>query len=239
MSKNEEKTEEAVEKSGWMQNKSARMLIALIAVIVGATIPLVGANLATVEVIDNNRQTVLQNGLLRVLDIEQGDAELASLFDEDSPNNRVIEKRFPQPDGKDFVVWIGHDGNNNVTGYAVRLTGGGFQGIIDIVVGLTPDTEQTTGMEVIESGETPGLGDEMRKDEFKNEFYGPDGPGGEGGFMTVPNVDFVKYREPNENEENKYRAITGATYTSNAIRGFFNKALAKLRDLRDAGELEL
>lgn len=231
--------EEVVEKTGFMQTKAAKMLIALVAVIVGATIPLVAANLATKATIESNRLTVLQEGLVNVLAIDQGSTELTMLFDEDEPASRVVEKRFPQPDGKDFVVWIGHDGNNNITGYAVRLTGGGFQGIIDIVVGLTPDTNQTTGMEVIESGETPGLGDEMRKDEFKSEFYGSDGPGGEGGFLTVPNVDFVKYREPNENEENKYRAITGATYTSNAIRGFFNKALAKLRDLRDAGELEL
>jgi len=237
MSKNEEAVVE--EKSGFLQTKAGRMLLALVVIVVGATIPLVAANLATFETIEKNRLTVLQNGLVQVLAVEQGDLEVAVLFDETATTNRVISKTFPQDTGKDFSVWIAHDGNNNITGYAVRLTGGGFQGIIDIVVGLTPDTNQTTGMEVIESGETPGLGDEMKKDDFRNEFYSTDGPGGEGGFITVPNVDFVKYRPPNEDEANKFRAITGATYTSNAIRLFFNAALTQLRNLRDAGELNL
>ncbi len=232
--------EEVVEKTGFMQSKAGRMLMALVVIVVGATIPLVAANLATFQTIADNRLAVLQNGLVSVLDLDPGDLEVAVLFDEETPTtNRVITKTFPQDTGKDFSVWIAHDGNNNITGYAIRLTGGGFQGIIDIVVGLTPDTNQTTGMEVLESGETPGLGDEMKTDEFRDQFYGPDKIGGEGGFLTDPNVDFVKYRDPTADEANKFRAITGATYTSNAIRLFFNAALTQLRNLRDAGDLDL
>jgi len=97
------------------------------------------------------------------------------------------------------------------------------------VVGLTPDLGKTTGMEVIESGETPGLGDEMRKPEFRNQFYN--------GIVTTNNVEFVKYRDPDK--DGQFRAITGATYSSTAIRTFLNAALDKLRDLKAQGELAL
>ena len=120
--------------------------------------------------------------------------------------------------------------DGQIGGYAVRLTGGGFQGIIDIAVGFTPDLNHTTGFEVIQSGETPGLGDEMRTCKpdycFKEEFEG---------MSTEPQVEYIKYRAPET--PNQFTAITGATFTSTAIRDFVNKALVQLRALKASAEI--
>lgn len=218
------------------QSKLFRMVLSLVVIIVVATLALETAYFATQETIQLNRQTTIRKNVLRVLGFYESWRASGQVLDPYFVEN-VEEKNF-DVGGKPFNVWLGKGADGAVSGVAVRMTGGGFQGIVDIVVGLTPDLAKTTGFEVIESGETPGLGDEMRQCKgdfastppekcFKKWFYQ--------GIATEPNVEFVKYKAPDK--ANQFTAITGATYTSTAIKSFLNAALAKLRQLKDAGAL--
>ncbi|HEY5595729.1 MAG TPA: FMN-binding protein [Candidatus Bipolaricaulota bacterium] len=226
MSQNSEK------QSAFWKNKPLRSAVVLLVIIVVSTAALEAAYMATKEIIARNQRTKLYQGILSVMGFESGLDGLDERFE-----TRVVTRVFPQRDGKDFNVWIGKDDAGGIKGYAIRLRGGGFQGIVDVVVGLTPDLKKTTGMEVIDSGETPGLGDEMRmcydpEDAhlcFKKWFYD--------GIETEPMVDFVKYKDPEH--PNEYRAITGATYTTTTIRDFLNKALGIVRGLYAEGKLGL
>jgi len=56
-------------------------------------------------------------------------------------------------------------------GWAVSGEGAGFQDTIRLLWGLTPDGSKVQGMQVIDSRETPGLGDRIYKDaDFVAEF---------------------------------------------------------------------
>lgn len=215
----EQKTQES-----FLNSKPIRMMLALVSIIIVATAALEAAYMSTKDVIAHNKQITIQKRVLDVLGVDRAGQPLAQLF-----KARVEQRDFPQPGGKTLSVWLGKDSDGSLMGYAVRMRGGGFQGIVDIVVGLTPDLGKTTGMEVIESGETPGLGDEMRKPAFRNQFYD--------GVVTTGEVEFVKYRDPDK--DGQFRAITGATYTSTAIKTFLNAALEQLRTLKVQGALEL
>jgi len=212
---------EEQEKKG---NKSLQMILVLMGVIVVATAVLQGVDSFTAEIIARNQNLTVFQGTLSVLAIEAPDGDYETRFQE------TVEVKDVTTPGPLRTVYIGRlDGE--VVGYAARMRGGGFQGVVDIIVGFTPDLGQTTGFEVVESGETPGLGAEMAtcNDQycFKEQFYD--------GVATEPKLDYIKYRAPEK--DNQFEAITGATFTSTAIRDFTNKALAHMRGMREAGEL--
>jgi len=56
-------------------------------------------------------------------------------------------------------------------GYVVPGVTQGFKTFVDLMVSLTPDFT-VTGIEITRSEEDPGLGDEIKKDYFKNQFVG-------------------------------------------------------------------
>jgi len=207
------------------QTKGFRMVLVLVSIILVATFALEAAYLSTKDIIEHNQATKIHKGVLGVLGMDNSEEGLNARF-----SQRVEVRGFTLPDGKNFNVWMGKDDAGNLSGYVVRLTGGGFQGVVDIVVGLTSDLAETTGMEVINSGETPGLGDNMKQPDFRAQFNG---------MATEPQVDFVKYRRPTPSEPNKFQAITGASFTSTAIRNLLNAALVIVRSLKENGELEL
>jgi len=214
---------ETEKKPAW-QAKALKMVLVLVAVIVVSVGALEAAYYSTLGTITQNQARKVQLGVLSVLGFDTSPEGLSARFEQ-----QVTTEAFPQAGGKTFVVWTGKK-DGQTSGYAVRMRGGAFQGIVDIVIGYTPDLSQTTGLEVIETGETPGLGGEMttcRPDYcFKKEFDH---------LSTEPRVEFIKYREPEK--PNQFKAITGATFSSTAIRNFVNKALSRLRALQAAGTL--
>lgn len=206
----------------WWQGKAFRMILVLVAVAVVFSGVLEAVDLATKETIERNFRIKMEQGVLSVLGFDTS-GDFSGRFQE------VIETRqFPR-DGRAFTVFVGKK-DGQIVGYAVHLIGGGFQGVIDFVLGFTPDLKRITAMEVITTGETPGLGGEMItcKPEFcfKDEFAG---------LATEPQVEFIKYLDPEK--PNQFKALTGATFTSTAIRDMINRALVRLRALAEAGEL--
>lgn len=88
------------------------------------------------------------------------------------------------------------DGNN----YVVELTVTGSQGAITMAVGVDKENAVCTGISIISSSETSGLGAEASKDYFKDQFPG----------MDSTNVHITK-------DGGQINAITGATITSRAV----------------------
>jgi RnfABCDGE-type electron transport complex G subunit len=88
-----------------------------------------------------------------------------------------------------------------VIGYIVRSFGKGYSGYIDTLVSV--DTNFVVQkIEILHHTETPGLGDEIQKDYFKNRFKG----------KTVEQLKVVK-----EESDTYIEAITGATISSRAV----------------------
>lgn len=128
---------------------------------------------------------------------------------------KVLEKELGPKDR--FIVYIGLDEARKPVGVAFKADGGGFQGNIGVMVGLTLDYLKLKNIEILDQLETPGLGDRIREAAFKDQFSGVD---------VQPKVEYIKYKKPEK--PNQIQAITGATISSNAVVTNINNAIVKL-----------
>lgn len=101
---------------------------------------------------------------------------------------------------------IGSDAQGNEVGYVFTAGAKGYGGTVTVMVGL--DSEgAVTGIEILSHSETPGLGANATKDDFKGRFIG------KSGVLTV---------DKNSNDGQNIQAITAATITSKAVVGAVN-----------------
>lgn len=95
----------------------------------------------------------------------------------------------------------GYDKDGKEIGYIFTSGAKGYGGTVSVMVGL--DTEGViTGIEILSHAETPGLGANAVKDDFKDRFNGKSGT------LTVDKVS---------NDGQNIQAITAATITSKAV----------------------
>ncbi len=118
-------------------------------------------------------------------------------------------------DGADEdTVYAGYDGKDVLVGYAVAGEGPGFQDTIKLLYGYVPNQRKVVGMEILDSRETPGLGDKIFKDlEFVANFDD---------LSVDPEIKTVK--QGSKYAANEVDAITGATISSKAVVRIINQA---------------
>jgi electron transport complex protein RnfG len=95
---------------------------------------------------------------------------------------------------------------NECIGWSFEAVGSGFADKIKLVVALDENLEKMAGYDVLSSSETPGFGDQIKYDYYKNQFKGA--PAGELKLVTVG--------EPGE-IDSEIVAISGATISSEAV----------------------
>ena len=111
-------------------------------------------------------------------------------------------------------VYPGFDANGTQIGYAIVSQEPGFQDIVKIIFGYDAAQQRVLGMKVLESKETPGLGDKIEKDlSFVSAFGG----------VLAPIVG-VKSGQ-NTGDEHEIDMITGATISSKAVIRIINNAI--------------
>ncbi|MCK6501788.1 FMN-binding protein [Myxococcota bacterium] len=105
------------------------------------------------------------------------------------------------------VVYGAYDQGGKLLGYAVPAEGPGFQDTISLLYGYDPDSKTILGMRVLDSRETPGLGDKIFKDlAFVGAWAGLP-------TETVP----VIVGKGKKTEAHQVEAISGATISSKAV----------------------
>jgi electron transport complex protein RnfG len=112
------------------------------------------------------------------------------------------------------------DASDVVVGYALPAQGNGYQGVIKLMVGLTPDLSEITGISVLEQVETPGLGGRISEQVFQEQFRG---------VKTNPAVGYVKNQAPDR--ETDIQAVTGATISSRSVVTIINRNIEKFRGI--------
>ncbi len=123
------------------------------------------------------------------------------------------------------MAYAGLDKAGKVVGYAIPAEGPGFMDTIRVLYGYVPGAGTIVGMEVLDSRETPGLGDKIYKDadfvaNFKKLDSKPEIVGKKKGTKSKPNeIDF----------------ITGATISSKAIVKILNGSAAQWAEPLAAG----
>jgi Na+-translocating ferredoxin:NAD+ oxidoreductase subunit G len=120
-------------------------------------------------------------------------------------------------------VFLGFDENNRPIGFAVLGAEPGFQAVIQLIFGYNPRTKAILGMSVLESQETPGLGDKITSDSaFINGFAGALGP-----------IKGVKVGSET-GDKHEVDMITGATISSTAVIRIINDRIAAVGSMLDA-----
>jgi electron transport complex protein RnfG len=122
-------------------------------------------------------------------------------------------------------VYAGRDASGEVTGVAISRGESGFQDVIMVIFGHDPSTGKLSGMKILDSKETPGLGDKIFKDmDFVDQFFaGPETP------LLGVKIGAGKGK-PNEID-----MITGATISSKAVIQIINNALEEWKPILDKG----
>ncbi|UCC26144.1 MAG: RnfABCDGE type electron transport complex subunit G [Gemmatimonadales bacterium] len=116
-------------------------------------------------------------------------------------------------------IYVGFAADGSPVGVAASAAEPGFQDVIRLIFGYDPGESAVLGMKVLESKETPGLGDKIEKDSsFVAEFRG----------VEAPLVGVKPGRATGA--ENEVDMITGATISSEAIIDIINNRLDVLSD---------
>lgn len=114
------------------------------------------------------------------------------------------------------AVYAGYDAAGRVIGVAVEASGMGYQDTIRLLYGYAPAQQTIVGMRVLESKETPGLGDKIEKDpNFQENFQSLSAqPSDAGDGLRNP---IVAVKNGEKTEDWQIDGITGATISSAAI----------------------
>lgn len=112
-------------------------------------------------------------------------------------------------------VHAGYDATGRLVGVAVEASGVGYQDVVRLLYGYAPAVDGIVGVEILESKETPGLGDKVSKDPaFLANFERLDVSLDAAGGIAHP-IESVKHGQ--KTQPWQVDAITGATVTSFAV----------------------
>ncbi len=115
------------------------------------------------------------------------------------------------------------DSDGNVTGYAFTVYESGYGGEIQVMTGINTDGTINKIVVLAADNETPGLGQNIKKDSFLDRFIGKSGE------LTV-----VKNAVSSDDE---IQAITSATISSSALTRAVNAASEYFgENLKEGGE---
>jgi electron transport complex protein RnfG len=111
-------------------------------------------------------------------------------------------------------IYAGYAADGSRMGFAIAGEQPGYQDIVGLIFGYDAESDELLGMKVLESKETPGLGDKIEKDSaFVSSFRG-----------VVPLIEGVK-AGAGTGSEHEVDMITGATISSRTVIEIINKRM--------------
>ena len=110
------------------------------------------------------------------------------------------------------VFYEGYDANGNQIGVAFQNSGGGYNGIIEVMIGVDLKDNKIYKISVLNHQETPGLGARITEPEFKSNFE---------------NKNFGDYQvvKTPPKKETEVQAIAGATISSDSMTEIIEEGL--------------
>jgi len=124
-------------------------------------------------------------------------------------------------------VYAGYDAEHHLTGIAVPAEGQGFADVLSILYGYAPACHCIVGMKVLESRETPGLGDRIESDPgFRANFTALQVELSENKNNIRNPIVLVKHGKKTRPWE--IDAISGATISSRAVANMLTRSSATI-----------
>ncbi len=170
---------------------------------------IVSAFALTKPIIAKNRAEALQAAIFEVLPAATSSAsfdwQADGSFTEAVPGQAAEER-----------LHAGYDGDGRLVGLAIEAHGMGYQDMVALLYGYSPEAQTIVGIKVLESRETPGLGTRIETDPgFLANFVALDvrlNAEGTGPLHTVEHVKPGKKTDPWQID-----TISGATISSVAV----------------------
>lgn len=121
-------------------------------------------------------------------------------------------KSFEKVD-EENACYKGFDENGGVVGYTMTEKSKGYGGDVEVMIGIDSTKDSVSGVVILSHNETPGLGANAVKEDFRNQFK-----------QVLPGDGFkvIKNASPAQGE---IEALTGATITSRAVTNAVNTAV--------------
>jgi len=175
---------------------------------------------ATLPRINENRRRMTERAVFTVIPGAESKVNLEMTPDGLKPLTEGVVPTNP-------ILYAGYNAAGELQGVAAEASAQGYQDVIRILYGYDPARQVVTGITVLESKETPGLGDKIGKEPaFLANFEALDvglngaGTGLENAVVTV--------KHGKKSEPWQIDAISGATISSNAVGRMINESAQKL-----------
>jgi Na+-transporting NADH:ubiquinone oxidoreductase subunit C len=175
----------------------------------------IGLTRVTSERVEANQKLAFEKAVLSVLSKVEVETMTRTEI-----HNTFIESINEPDDSSAGAYTAKRDGQ--LIAYVLPISGRGFWAPIKGVIGIKPDKKTITGIAFYEQNETPGLGAEIAKAPFRNQF--------EGKVISSRNEP-INFRRPGATlADNEVHAVTGATQTSSRLEIIINTELRKWRE---------
>lgn len=176
---------------------------------------LVGTFIYTDPIIKANKEAAMKEAIFKVLPACTDYTPL--ILENGKLKEKKIDSNAKKEDDKDeLLVYAGYNENKDLIGFAIPGSEPGFQDIIGAIFGYDGTEKVIIGFEVLESKETPGLGDKIFKNaEFQTNFTK---------LAVQPEIKPVKIGQ--KQNPNEVETITGATISSKAVVRLLNNTMA-------------
>jgi len=140
---------------------------------------------------------------------------------------RIYQQCIREPDN-DSAGAYRYVRDGQLAGYALPIEGKGFWDVIAGVLGLGPDGATVLGISFYQQSETPGLGAEIVKPEFRGQFPGK---------RLADAAPALGIRRPGEPvDEHAVHGVTGATQTSTRLQKIIADSVAAWQARRTGKE---
>jgi electron transport complex protein RnfG len=192
--------------------------LAIAGILAGILIAMV--NQHTKPIIDAYRAEQLRKAVYEVL---PDAADYSTFYLVDGALSELLPEGAKESEYK--RIYAGHNEAGEPIGVAFSRGESGFQDVILVIMGYDPERGTVSGMKVLESKETPGLGDKIFKDQaWVDQFFaGPKAP-------LIPVKPGTGKGLPGEID-----TITGATISTKAVIQIVNNAIAEWTPVLEQG----
>lgn len=141
-----------------------------------------------------------------------------------NPDQTLSELISPNPGVQ--KIHAGYDDQGRCKGLAFQGSGKAYGDVLSLLFGYDPEQQKIIGFYVLESKETPGIGDKIQKDPFTSNFTAMDVTLKDDLSALKNEIKTVKHGEKKNAWE--IDAITGATITSRAVGNILNTSSKEL-----------
>lgn len=192
-----------------------KMIIAMASIGIICALLIVMTYEGTKSVIEKNKAEALEKAVFQVI---PGISKTKTF--KLNPDQTLSEISNNDPNTK--KVYAGYDEGGKFKGVAFQGSGKGYGDLLSLLFGYDPEQQKIVGFYVLESKETPGIGDKIEKDPFLSNMKTIDVAVSEDQTTLKNEIKTVKNGEKTNSWE--IDAITGATITSRAVGNIINKS---------------